>query len=415
MIEEIYKFESSRVRQRQAPLFEEREQYLSHILEQGTSKTHARLVGSMLLHIIRVMQLDSMRRVDVEEVREAANRWLTDPWPVKLRNGSQKSTSTFTYLALKWLTFHDQLNIAVEPKGPYDLILDQFVHFLTFTRGLASQTIDGYTSRVSLFLRWVSVRHENFSEVGINDVDDFFEARRNLGASPRTIVSFCNALRLFFRYSETRGWNTFKVAPAISKPRICRYNGAPKGPAWKDVRRLLDHSFGTSAVELRAAAILSLCSIYALRRSEVASLKLIDFDWFSETFTVKRAKSGRIQQFPLQFEVGETILQYLQRGRPRCSCRNLFISLKPPYRPLLPTTVWCVIANRIKSLGIASDRFGPHALRHACATELLRKGSSLRDIADFLGHRDMASVSIYAKYDIRTLKQVAAFGLAGVK
>ena len=68
----------------------------------------------------------------------------------------------------------------------------------------------------------------------------------------------------------------------------------------------------------------------------------------------------------------------------------------------------------MKRLGIKSQSLGPHSLRHACATELLRRGTSLKDIADFLGHRDIASVSIYAKFDARMLRKVAAFSLAGV-
>jgi site-specific recombinase XerD len=65
-------------------------------------------------------------------------------------------------------------------------------------------------------------------------------------------------------------------------------------------------------------------------------------------------------------------------------------------------------------LGIKSAKMGAHALRHACATELLRKGSSLKDIADFLGHRGLGSVSVYAKQDPSSLRKVAEFSLAGV-
>ena len=36
---------------------------------------------------------------------------------------------------------------------------------------------------------------------------------------------------------------------------------------------------------------------------------------------------------------------------------------------------------------------------------------SLREIADFLGHRDLRSVSIYAKLDVRALGKVADFTL----
>ena len=138
-------------------------------------------------------------------------------------------------------------------------------------------------------------------------------------------------------------------------------------------------------------------------------------DWINRaTFTVRRAKRGRIQQYPIQFEVGEAILEYLQHGRPRSSCRTLFLTLKPPYRPVRPATLWTGSQSELKRLGPdLTAPFGGHTLRRACATELLRKGSSLQEIADFLGHRDLQSVSIYARYDVRSLKKVAAFSLAG--
>jgi integrase len=145
------------------------------------------------------------------------------------------------------------------------------------------------------------------------------------------------------------------------------------------------------------------------------NLTLDDFDWINETFTVRRAKRGRIQQFPIQAEVGEVILKYLRNGRPRSSSRKLFLTLQPPYRSVNPATFWTIILKRIRRFGLPLTPFGPHALRRACATELLHKGSSLRDIADFLGHRNLQSVSIYAKYDTGSLKKVAAFSLGGLK
>src|ERR1017187_3213548 len=120
------------------------------------------------------------------------------------------------------------------------------------------------------------------------------------------------------------------------------------------------------------------------------------------------------QQFPLQGEAGDAIALYLQKIRPRCSCRNLFVTLNPPYRPVLGHSMASIIGLRMKKLGIAAKQFGPHILRHACATQLLRTGSSLKDIADFLGHRDLGSVSNYAKFDLNSLRKVAEFSLRGV-
>jgi site-specific recombinase XerD len=79
-----------------------------------------------------------------------------------------------------------------------------------------------------------------------------------------------------------------------------------------------------------------------------------------------------------------------------------------------PATTWKMIATKLKQGNVQTESYGLHALRHSCATKLLRDGSSLKDVAEFLGHSSMSSVSIYAKFDLKTLTQVAAFSLAGV-
>jgi integrase len=51
---------------------------------------------------------------------------------------------------------------------------------------------------------------------------------------------------------------------------------------------------------------------------------------------------------------------------------------------------------------------GPHALRHTVATRLLRRGASMKEIADVLRHRSIDTAAIYAKVDLGTLGEVAA-------
>ena len=166
--------------------------------------------------------------------------------------------------------------------------------------------------------------------VSLSDVDDFLDIKRKEGCLPRTIASFCSAFKFFFRFAELGRSNSLGIARGIRPPRVSRFNRSPKTLPWKNVQQLLNCEGLTKPADLRAAAILFLCSIYALRSSEVVNLTLDDFDWINETFTVRRAKRGRIQQYPIQFEVGEVILKYLQHGRPRSSCRTLFLTLKPP-------------------------------------------------------------------------------------
>jgi len=158
-----------------------------------------------------------------------------------------------------------------------------------------------------------------------------------------------------------------------------------------------------------------LLAIYGLRSSEVTGLRLNDFDWRSETFSVRRAKRGGIQQYPIQYEVGEAIIQYLRKGRPHCLSRHVFVSTYRPHGLIRPGPMWQIVGWRMRQLRIELEHVGPHSLRHACATRLLKKGASLQEIADFLGHRNIKSIGIYARYDTRSLRKVAAFSLAGVR
>jgi integrase/recombinase XerD len=352
----------------------------------------------------------------VARITQAGVRWESDPGVYKERRSGTTSAHSFTYMALRFFRFHSLIDQPRKPRTAADATIEEFGVFLKNARGMEPETIRGYSARIKNFLSTFEGAAqfegpEQLAQVCLQDIDVFLQMKLDKGYSPRTIISFCMALRMFFQYAEIRGWNKLKISEGIQKPRLARTTSKPTGPSWKDVRRLLTFQSNDRPAALRAAAIISMCAIYGMRSCEVVNLKLHDFDWVGETFTVIRAKGGRIQQFPIQYEVGETILRYLQFGRPKCPCRHLLVTIHPPYRPVRPATIWGIVADRMKRVDINSERYGGHSLRHACATQLLRKGSSLRDIADFLGHTTLNSVSIYAKHDIRSLRLVAAFGL----
>jgi integrase/recombinase XerD len=411
VLDNIFVWKTALTRHQEAPLLKERELYLSHLIKQGTSHGRARSVASALLRVIRVMEMSSLRSVSLDEIQQAGERWARDTVGHQTRSAGKKTALGFTYEAVNWFRFHGALMIAQPPVHPFAALTTDFLDALKFERGLSLETIRSYGSRVAKFLKWLADRHDSISSVCLYDIDDFLDCKRAAGWTAQTIATQCQALRTFFDYAETRGWCATGLRRGIRSPTIPKYNAVPRGPSWKDVRRLIRSTAGPESPDIRARAILLLCSIYALRGSEVARLRLEDFDWRNETLTVKRAKRGRVQQYPIQYEVGEAILRYLQEVRPHCSCRNVFVTRHPPHRPILSSTLWPIVSARLKALNIETEHFGPHSLRHACATRLLKQGSSLQEIADFLGHRSTKSVSIYAKFDTRSLRKVATFSM----
>jgi integrase/recombinase XerD len=414
MFEQIYHWPRLIERHCQAPLRSERERYLKHLLEEGHCRSKVVSTATYMLHIIRILELSEMRVVHEDEIRRGAESWAEYRGPFReARHRHHGSPRSFIKYARPWFRFLGKL--AASPDPPFYEQTQLFAITLRVNDGLAPTTVRSYSKRTLSFLKWLAAQGGDLKTISVAEIGKFLSAKRAAGWKPRGIASQCEAMRRFFRFAETRGWCARDLALAIRSPRISKHESRPMGPTWPQVRQLLKMAEGNEPEHLRAKALLLLFTVYGLRSSEVINLRLEDFDWQSEVFTVRRAKHGGMQQYPIQYEVGEAILKYLQYARPRVNSRHVFLGERRPWGPLLHGTVWRTTSRRMRALGIDIEHLGPHALRHACATRLLQKGSSLKEIADFLGHRDTKSVSIYAKFDTAGLRKVAAFGLTGLQ
>jgi hypothetical protein len=102
-------------RQEEAPLLKEREVFLEHLLQQGTSLAAARNVSWQLLNVIRLLQLPRLRDVRIDEIENAAQRWLRQQRTNPNVRSCKHSASFFVYVAKKWLRFAGVLK---EPAAP---------------------------------------------------------------------------------------------------------------------------------------------------------------------------------------------------------------------------------------------------------------------------------------------------------
>jgi integrase len=159
-------------------------------------------------------------------------------------------------------------------------------------------------------------------------------------------------------------------------------------------------------VGLRDYAIFILMVRLGLRAVEIARMQLEDIDWRAGTIVV-RGKSGRQDLLPLLVDVGEALVDYLRFGRPVSPFRTLFLAgrVVPAgtdlTSPISRHAVVLISQTACQRLGIAT--FGGHALRHSAATNLLRAGASLREVAEVMRQSDGTTTGIYAKVADRAL------------
>src|SRR5262245_22567610 len=157
-----------------------------------------------------------------------------------------------------------------------------------------------------------------------------------------------------------------------------------------------------------------LLAVYGLRAGEVVGLRLENFDWEREMLTVQYGKRQRPRLYPLCRSVGDAVLRYLREVRRKSPKREVFLTLQAPFGPMSPSLLGHVVRQRLRALGVTLPHYGPHALRHSCATHLLAQGLSLKEIGDHLGHQSSETTRLYAKVDLVGLRAVGDFDLEGL-
>ncbi len=204
IIDRIFSWSRVRHAQLTAPVLAEREQYLAYLLENGVSRQSLRSTACSLMHLVRILDLQSMRAVHVSELEQAADLWLIDPLAHVTRLVSAKSFKNFTKTACRWFQFHDAL-VEQRSNDPLDLCLYDFLDSL-ITKRLSAATIRNRRGAVSDLFSWMRLRRMALSEMTAGDVEGYIEYKRAAGCRPRTIAGICIRLRSFFRHAELRGW-----------------------------------------------------------------------------------------------------------------------------------------------------------------------------------------------------------------
>ena len=392
---------------------EERRAFLCDLNERGHGFRTLRNVNKFLLDIAERVNVRQRTPITERQIVRAARDWAAKTCSPSCTDESRDTvTKRFIFVAKKWFRFLGKWSDPAR-NPQFKPELDSFLKELRDERGYTDQTVTSREEALNLFFEWLGKQGVSLKEVTPEILAAYFVQNKARGWKKTTVKAYGNSLRAFFRYATRRAWCAPGLAETIQSPRIYSNAGLPEGPSWEQVQRLIANLNTERASHIRDRAIILLVAVYGLRISEACGLTLDDVDWANEKLRVRRLKNRRIQEFPLTAEVGNAILKYLQNVRPRGSSRFLFLTLRKPYRPMRGRSASSTVARYVGALG-PLPHYGPHSLRHACATHLLDEGFSLKEIGDHLGHRSPRSAQIYAKVERKKLGQVAGVKLSSL-
>jgi integrase len=137
---------------------------------------------------------------------------------------------------------------------------------------------------------------------------------------------------------------------AILSVASWKLDSLPRHVSAEDVERIVRASASGEA-PLRNHAIVLLLARLALRAADVRAIRVADIDWQRARLLVA-GKGRHTDRLPLPQEVGDAILAYVKRERPRVVSEHLFLTARPPWRPFTTAvTVSKVVARSIARAG----------------------------------------------------------------
>lgn len=153
----------------------------------------------------------------------------------------------------------------------------------------------------------------------------------------------------------------------------------------------------TSPAGARDAAIIALMYVWGLRRAEVITLDLADYDTQAERLLIRGKRNKQRYSYPQNGE-GRALADWLKvRGSAEGA---LFMpitkggNIQP--RRMADQVIYNMLEKRAGEAGVA--KFSPHDLRRTCVGDYLDAGVDLATVSKIVGHE---SVNTTARYDRR--------------
>ena len=276
------------------------------------------------------------------------------------------------------------------------------------TAGCAVSTVRTYVTVAGEFLAFTGTRG-GLAGLDAAVIDAFVTTLA--GYQAKTVEQKLCALRSFLRFAGGERLIEGTVLEAVPTAKSSRQARIPSVWDPADVAKVLQAIDRGNPCGKRDYAIILLITRLGLRGVDVKRLRLADLDWPGNRLSVVQAKTGRRVQLPLLKDVGWAIIDYIRHARPASECPEVFLRHTAPIGPFSDQDhLHQILVKHARAAHVPlgeARRHGMHSLRHTLATRLLEAGTPIEQIADILGHQQVASTGVYLKSSLRLLAQCA--------
>lgn len=303
-----------------------------------------------------------------------------------------------------------------EPGGFFMSGLSEYVSdYLTalrYEQGAAVTTGRQYQAALRRFVRWLTETgypSPTVSEFNPTLLRRFLYYLQSQSLRPRSIRGYFHALRGLGEFLTVHGLIPQNHAKSISMPK--KDAAIRETISNEEVAAMLEACERIHNPRRRALcrAVLGVLIFGGLRRIEVCELRLDDVKVLEGGECSVHIRQGKGQKSRTIFLEGEPVAAlrlWIEQRFPDCIHDYLFAVDKR--RRLFYHAIASVVEEVKAIAGFEGrDNIKPHSMRHWRATDLMRAGTNLKDVQDFLGHSSLITTAIYTHGSEAQQRQLA--------
>jgi integrase/recombinase XerD len=293
---------------------------------------------------------------------------------------------------------------------PFDQILEQYLQFIKFEKGLSENSVISYKNDLERYLLFLNTALgiKDLAGVTLQHIEQYLQELSAMKLAARTVARNISSIRSFHEFAVVENYAKANPASLIDLPQQTKKLPTVLTP--DEVERILEVPNRETDVGIRGAAILETLYATGMRVSELTALEL-DSLFFEIGFIRVLGKGSKERLVPVG-EIAQAALErYIEVVRPKFKndenpqkARNR-IFLNQRGGPLSRMSVWNIVNEAAQRAGIEKNVY-PHIFRHSFATHLLEGGADLRAVQEMLGHSSIITTEIYTYVDRSLFQQV---------
>ncbi|MBV7295223.1 tyrosine recombinase XerC [Corynebacterium sp. TAE3-ERU12] len=279
-------------------------------------------------------------------------------------------------------------------------VLDDFLDYLHYTRGLSARTVAAYRADLIPVLAGLAT----VDTLTLRHIRNDLARRHSAGAARSSLARATTAIRQFCAWATEH--NILDTDPSVRLSSPSTHRHLPEVLTTDQVRQALGSIIDTSNTpnpeDARDAALGEVLYSTAIRVSELCGLNIGDIDLDRRTLIVT-GKGDKQRTTPFGEPAAIALSAWLEQ-RPQWATAEsgeaLFLGRRG--KRLDPRQARRIVHRITACTGVD---LSPHGLRHSAATHMVEGGADLRIVQELLGHSSLGTTQLYTHVSVDRLRE----------